>query len=253
MLNQHKLLSPAAVEPLLRGRFGRPYLWSEACASTQDVLRGAELPEGAVAVTEHQTDGRGRERRRWTDEPGMALLVSLLLRPPAGSPSQQLSLVCALAVAETVEGAVARTAGVKWPNDVLLDGRKVAGILLESAGGAVVCGVGLNVDQTESGLPRDARIPAASLRTATGRAYDRTALLVSLLGRLEARYDAWLRDGLAALLAELERRDVLRGTSVTVGEATGTADGLAPDGRLRLRGTDGTTSLIASGEVDGTL
>jgi len=251
VLIQHKPLTPAVVEPLLRGRLGRPYLWSETCASTQEALADPGLPEGAVAVTEHQTAGRGRAGRRWDDAPGTSLLLSVLLRPPAGSPFPQLSLVCALAVAEAVEAAAGMDAQVKWPNDVLVDGRKVAGILLEGREGGVVCGIGVNVDQTEESLPRDTRAPTASLRTLTGRTHDRADLLVALLERLEAHYDVWLADGLAPLLPELERRDGLRGHDVAVGEVDGVATGIAPDGRLRVARPDGTTALVASGEVSG--
>jgi BirA family biotin operon repressor/biotin-[acetyl-CoA-carboxylase] ligase len=249
VLNRHKLLTAAALEPLLRGRFGRPYLWSESCPSTQDVLRGSALPEGAVAVTEHQSAGRGRAGRRWEDEPGASLLLSVLLRPSETSEIAQLSLVCALAVAETVEGELDGDVGVKWPNDVLVDRRKLAGILLEGRDGVVVCGIGLNVNQNEAGLPRDARTPVASLRTITGREHDRMELLVRLLERLETRYDAWLADGLEPLLPALERRDALRGSVVTVGDVNGTASGFASDGRLRIRSADGSETLVASGEV----
>jgi BirA family biotin operon repressor/biotin-[acetyl-CoA-carboxylase] ligase len=249
-VNHHKPLTPALVEPLLRGRFGRPYLWTESCPSTQDALRDARLPEGAVATTDHQTAGRGRAGRTWDDTPGAALLVSVLLRPPATAAVAQLSLVCALAVAETVEASIGRRAAVKWPNDVLVEGRKVAGILLEGREGAVACGIGLNVNQAETELPREPRAPAASLRTLTARDHDRARLLATLLERLEARYDAWLAEGLAPLLPELERRDALRGSAVTVGEVGGTADGIAADGRLRLRSADGAETLVASGEVD---
>ncbi len=243
--------TPAVVEPLLRGRFGVPYLWHPECGSTQDVLRGAGLPEGAVAATDHQTAGRGRRAARsWVDEQGTALLFSLLLRPPAGTPVAQLSLVCALAVAESVEEAAALEALVKWPNDVLVEGRKVAGILLEGGDGAVVCGIGVNVDQSREALPPHARTPAASLRMLTGRDQDRAALLVDLLERLEAHYDVWLASGLARLLPSLERRDALRGREVTVGHVTGAAAGIASDGRLRVRGADGTATLVASGEVE---
>jgi len=242
-------LTPARVEPLLRGRLGRPYLWTEASPSTQDVLREASLPEGSVAVTEHQTAGRGRVGRRWEDAAGEALLVSVLLRPPDTGAAPQLSLVCALAVAEAIESTTGRGAGVKWPNDVLVDRRKVAGILLEGHEGAVVCGFGVNVSQTEATLPREARTPPASLRTLTGREHDRAALLVLLLERLEARYDTWREGGLAALLPELERRNALRGRGVTVGEEQGTAGAITPDGRLTLTRRDGATVLAASGEV----
>jgi len=237
------------VEPRLRGRFGRPYCWSESCASTQDELRaGSGLPEGAVAVTEHQVAGRGREGRRWEDVAGTSLLLSLLLRPPAGSPVQQLSLVAGLAVAEAVEES-RDLAAIKWPNDVLLGGRKVAGVLLESSGGVVVCGIGVNVSQAEGELPAATPVPAGSLLGVTGRAPDRAELLVTLLEILEHRYDAWCRAGLAPLLDELEARNVLRGRRVEAGGQRGVAGPIAPDGRLTLTRADGTTVLVSSGEV----
>lgn len=247
-MNPHELLTADIVEPLLRGRFGRPFLWSESCSSTQDALRGADLPEGAVAVTEHQTAGRGRDGRQWHDLPSRSLLLSLLLRPPREAPVPQLSLVAGLAVAESVEES-RDAAGIKWPNDVLLGGRKVAGVLLEGSEGDVVCGIGINVSQTEDELPGDTRVPAGSLASIAGRAPDRAELLVSLLEIFEHRYDTWCRSGLAPLLDELEARSVLRGTRVRVGNETGTAGGIAPDGRLTLRRDDGSTVLMGSGEV----
>jgi BirA family transcriptional regulator, biotin operon repressor / biotin---[acetyl-CoA-carboxylase] ligase len=250
--DRHLRLTPEVARPLLRGRLGEPYLWSEACTSTQDVLDEPGLPEGAVAVTEHQTAGRGRSGRPWEDEPGASLLVSVLLRPPSTADAPQLSLVCALAVAGTVEAAIARSTWVKWPNDVLVGDAKVAGILLESRGGGVVCGIGLNVGQAEAALPRGTRHPAASLRSLTGREHDRAALLVALLDDLERRYDAWLRDGLGPLVPELEARDALCGRPVEAGGVTGVAAGIAPDGRLRVVAEDGTEVLVASGEVDVT-
>jgi len=242
-------LTPDRIEPLLRGRLGRPYLWSETSPSTQDVLRDAALTEGAVAVTEHQTAGRGRVGRRWEDAPGTVLLLSVLLRPADTAGAPQLSLVCALAVAESVEATTSLEAGVRWPNDVLVGGRKVAGILLEGHAGAVVCGIGVNVSQTEAALPLEARTPAASLRTLTGREHDRAALLVLLLERLEGRYDTWLAAGLTPLLPELDRRNVLRGREVRVGKDTGSAGAITERGQLTLTRPDGTTALVGSGEV----
>lgn len=253
-MSRGALLTAEVAERLLRGRFGHPYLWSASCGSTQDVLRGTELPEGAVAVTEHQVAGRGRAGRPWQDAAGKAVLCSVLLRPPPRAPQQQLSLVVGLAVAEAIEacltGARVR-AGVKWPNDVLLRERKVAGVLLEAAGGTVVCGIGVNVSQTEAELPAGTPVPAGSLLSVTGRAPDRAVLLVALLGLLEQRYDAWCRSGLAPLLDELETRNVLHGQRVEVGGDAGTASGIAADGRLVLVRDDGTTVLVGSGEVRG--
>ena len=243
-------LTPERVEPVLRGRFGRPYLWRETCPSTQDVLReDPDLPEGAVAVAEHQTAGRGREGRRWEDVAGPSLLLSLLLRPPADAPAEQLAVLAGLAVAEAVEHG-SREAMVKWPNDVLLDGRKVAGILLEASKGVVVCGIGINVWQERDQLPTGTRVPAGSLAEALGREPDRAELLVDLLAVLERRYDAWVGAGLAPLLPELERRDALRGRVVTIGDVAGTAAGIAADGRLRVIRADGTDVLVGSGEVE---
>lgn len=249
-MSRHTLLTPDVVEPLLRGGFGRPYLWSESCPSTQDVLRGARLPEGAVALTEHQTAGRGRAGRVWEDVAGKALLLSVLLRPPPGSPAQQLSLVAGLAVAEALEER-RDAAGIKWPNDVLLAGRKVAGVLLEASEGVVVCGIGANVSQGEDELPAGTPLRAGSLLAVTGNAPDRAELLATLLEILEHRYRAWCRAGLAPLLDELEARNWLRGRRVWVGDAAGIAGPIAPDGRLSVERDGGSIVLVGSGEVSG--
>ncbi len=241
-------LARERIEPLLRGRLGRPYLHESRVRTTQ-LLVPADAPEGAVATADHQDAGRGRHGRAWVDAPGTALLLSVLLRPPPGSAVAQLSLVSALSVAEAVEARTALPARLKWPNDVLVEGRKVAGVLLDGRGDAVVCGIGVNVNQSADELPGDARTKPASLRTLTGGAHDRGALLVELLVRLEARYDTWRASGLAPLLPELERRDALHQRAVTVGDVTGTAAGLAPDGRLRIVSADGAERLVASGEV----
>ena len=242
-------LSRGRIEPLLRGRLGRPYVHEDVCGTTQ-LLLPPDAPEGAVATADHQVAGRGRRGRAWVDEPGAALLASILFRPPEGAVAAQLSLVCALAVAEAVEKAIGRSAGVKWPNDVVVEGRKVAGILLEARNGTVVCGVGINVGQDAASLPADARTPPASLRTLTGRGHDRALLLVDLLERLERRYDVWCGSGLGLLLPELERRDALRGRTVSVDTVAGSAGGIAADGALRVLAADGTERLVASGEVE---
>ncbi len=181
-------LSPGAFGALRRGRFGDPYLYVAECRSTQELLRDTALPEGAVAVAEHQTAGRGRLGRTWEDAAGSSLLCSVLLRPRGGV-LPQLSLVAALATAEAVEELTRQEAKVKWPNDVLVDGRKVAGILLEHAAGAVVAGIGVNVGQEHGELPEVARTPPGSLRTASGRGHDRGASA----GRAAVPARAWVR------------------------------------------------------------
>jgi BirA family biotin operon repressor/biotin-[acetyl-CoA-carboxylase] ligase len=243
-------LEPERLRPLLRGGLGEPYLYAAETPSTQDILRDGAHTHGAVAVAEHQTAGRGRSGRRWDDAPSTALLFSVLLRPPAAAALPQLSLVVGLAVAEAIERTSDVRADVKWPNDVLIEGSKVAGILLEASDGNVVCGVGINVNQGEHDLPPVTRAPATSLRLAAGRTFDRGIVLTSVLMELERRYTDWLAGGLASLLEELERRNTLRGQKVRVAGRTGTAGAIAPDGRLTIVLERGDTVLVDSGEVE---
>ncbi len=245
----HDSLAPESVVPVRRGRFGSPYLYEPVCESTQLLLLGSGLPEGAVAVADYQSGGRGRVGRPWVAPPGTALLASVLLHPPANRHLPELSLVAALATAEAVEAAADLSAQVKWPNDVMVNRRKVAGILSELSEGVVVVGVGINVNQARDELPADAPTPPASLRTLTGRAYDRARLLDSLLDRFERRYDEWGAGGLAALYEDLGPRDFLRGRRVDAGGAPGTAVQIHRDGRLEVRTDGGETLEVESGEI----
>ena len=190
-----ELLTPEHVVPLLRGRLGRPYQFVERTASTQRLL-GEDDPEGAVAVADEQTEGRGRLGRQWLAPAGTSLLVSVLLRPdvePARLP--ELSLVAGRACAEAIAEAAGIETEVKFPNDVLVRGRKVAGILAEASDGRVVLGIGVNVSQDAGQLPAGARTPATSLLLETGREVNRAELLVALLDHLERHYDEWLGAG----------------------------------------------------------
>ena len=222
---------------------GSPLIRVASCESTQ-LLLGAGDPEGAVAVADFQTAGRGRLGRVWTAPPGTALLCSVLLRPPAGSRIAQLSLVGGLAAAQTVEAALGLPAQLKWPNDVLVEGLKVAGVLAEARDGVVVVGVGLNVNQTAAELPADARVPAASLRSLDGAERDRDALLTGLLERLGTAYASWLDGGLAALHGELAARDALAGRKVSVDGRHARALGIDEEGRLVLD-----SGPVESGEI----
>jgi BirA family transcriptional regulator, biotin operon repressor / biotin---[acetyl-CoA-carboxylase] ligase len=240
-------LTPNRVLPLLRGRFGVPYVYEPACSSTQRLLP-ADAPEGAVAVCEEQTEGRGRRGRSWQAPTGTAILCSTMLRPPASTRVSELSLVAGVAVAETVERATGRSAQVKWPNDVLLDGRKVAGILAEGGSDGVVLGIGLNVDQAESELPEPSGTRPGSLFAADGARRDRAPLLADLLAALEVAYGRWLERGLAGFAPELARRDALRGRELEIDGLRGVAAGIAAGGELVLE-TDAGPRLVSSGEA----
>jgi len=168
-------LTPDVVLPHLRGGFGRPYYYEVETASTQRLLaEGA--PHGAVALAEHQTEGRGRLGRVWVDEPGAGLAFSVVLDPPPPVARwPELTLVAARAVA----AAIGEGATIKDPNDVLVQGLKVAGILAE-ASDRVVLGIGVNVGS--------APWPGAGFVER-----DRLELLVAILDELERGYTDWLR------------------------------------------------------------
>ena len=184
-------LAPDAVRPLLRGRFGKVYRYAEVTPSTQRML-GEDSAEGAIAVTEEQTEGRGRLGRRWEAAPGSSILVSVLLVPPVEPPRlPELSLVAGGAVAQAIAEITGIEPAIKFPNDLLIGMRKVAGILAESSEGRVVLGVGVNVNQTAQQLPADTLIPPTSLRVVLGEPVDRARLLAAILLHLEREYDAW--------------------------------------------------------------
>ena len=142
-----------AVLPLLRGWLGKPYRYVESCPSTQRLL-GEDDSEGTTVATDHQTEGRGRLGRRWEDAPGRAILMSVLLRPPAPTPLwPELSLVAGEAVAAALRAETGIDASLRHPNDVVIAGRKLAGVLPEASRDRVVLGIGVNVNQGSDELP----------------------------------------------------------------------------------------------------
>jgi len=241
-------LAPEAVDRHVKGRFGRPYAYAESCESTQ-LLVGEGSPEGAVAATDLQTAGRGRYGRTWEAPAGTALLCSIVLHPPAARHAPELTLVGAIAAAEAVEVATGLTAQIKWPNDVMLNRRKVGGVLGELRDGVVVLGIGINVNQTRALLPADAHTPAGSLWTITGQTFDRASLLGSMLFRLERIYDEWRHGGLADVFVEIGPRDFLRGRPIAVDGKAGIAVGINREGRLELDLGHGEVVAVESGQV----
>lgn len=226
---------------------GEPRIDVDECESTQ-LLLSPDDPEGAVAVADHQTAGRGRLGRSWVAPPGTAIAVSVLLRPPRDRKLAQVPLVGGLAAAEAVEEELGLSSQIKWPNDVMVNRRKVAGALAEARDGAVVLGIGINVNQTRDELPRDVRQPVASLRTIDGREHDRAALLTDLLARLDRFYEAWREGELEAVFHDIGSRDFLRGRRVSADGVAGTAIGITRSGALEVE-LDGEHRLIETGEV----
>lgn len=225
----------------------------EKTSSTNDVAKQearAGAPEGVVVVADHQTAGRGRRGRSWVTPPGTALMFSVLLRPPI-EPRQAPLLVflAAAAVREVVAdgiGDLVEANGaaldefsdrvlIKWPNDVVVDGRKVCGVLVELSADAgrvqwCVVGVGVNVNQLPDDFPPELSGQATSMRAVTGRSWDREALLDHILAGMARRYRHVLKHGFDDLLAEVRRYSATIGKHVRVFEADGSHwDGLAVD------------------------
>ena len=225
-------------------KLGDTKIHVESCESTQALL-DPSMDEGAVALTDFQTAGRGRLGRTWEAPPRAAVLASVLLKPPAGRPLPQLALVAGVAVADALERLTGLAVQIKWPNDVMLRRAKVAGILAEARDGAVVLGIGVNVNQTREQLPQR----AGSLRTTTGREWDRDEVLHAVLVDLGERYEQWRAGGLDAVYDGLGPRDFLRGRPVTVDGTTGTVELIDRDGRLRIAVGHGEAVTVESGEV----
>ena len=205
-------------------------------------LAAAGAPHGTLVTAAAQTAGHGRQGRAWVTPSGRALACSLVLREPP----RLLPMLAALAVAEMAEtlDAERRPALVKWPNDVLLDGRKVAGILAEGRPqeGWVVLGIGVNVAVAQDAFPPELR----ELATSLGREpADIERALASLLAALER----WLAASAEEAIEAYRARDALIGKQISWASGAGIADGIDDDGRLRVRGADGAESLIDAGEV----
>ena len=207
----------------------------------------AGAPTGLVVVADYQTSGRGRLGRTWVAPPGASLLVSLLLRPTVAPDRRHLLVMAAgLAMAEAVEAETGVVAGLKWPNDLLVGERKLAGILAEATADALVVGVGVNIEWHE--VPTELTAIATACNLEGGRPTTPATVLQAFLGRYTDRLE-----DLDASRAAYEARLLTLGRRVRVEQAggvlTGVAIGVDPDGRLRLRTDDATELAIAVGDV----
>jgi BirA family biotin operon repressor/biotin-[acetyl-CoA-carboxylase] ligase len=217
--------------------------------------------EGTIVLADEQTAGRGQADKVWISPPRCNLYVSVLLRPAIASTQAPLiSLLAAVALVDTLtqEGAVC---GIKWPNDVLIQQRKVAGILTEmethhEAVQFVVVGIGVNVNMTREELQAylgPIAETATSLRVSLGHELSREGLLARLMGNLEEWYNRFITQGATILQEAWEARSMMHGRRISAytSEATwkGTAEGIDQGGRLRLRQDDGTLVTLTSAEV----
>jgi BirA family biotin operon repressor/biotin-[acetyl-CoA-carboxylase] ligase len=247
---------------------GRPFHFFASCGSTnQEALRLAAQgsPEGTLVLTEIQSQGRGRLGRTWLSQEGQSLCFSVLLRPPLHpSLASQATLLFAVAAARVLRDLAGLPAEIKWPNDVLVRGRKVCGILLEMQGQAdrcdfLVVGMGINVGQEGSWFGSQSLASSATSLRAEGSSVSRLALLGALLAEADGLYQALLKEGFGAVLQPWQTLSCMTGRQVRVflggarGQGNrsfeGMAVGLDPDGALQVRTDNGVVERVVSGEV----
>ena len=241
--------------------FGRVLEYHARVGSTNDVILDmAEqaAPHGTVCLADEQSAGRGRRGYGWFSPPGCGIWASVLLRPRLSADrTPPLTLCAAAAVAPVLETAAGVSVEIKWPNDLLMEGRKVAGILAESrvvSGDepVIVIGMGINVNHTRGQFPDGLSASATSMRIESGRPVNREDLFVAILASLESAYGHYLASGPAALLAEVDARLAWRGLTVEADSPAG-SDGrvsrVDEEGGLVLDRQDGRPLVIRSGSI----
>jgi BirA family biotin operon repressor/biotin-[acetyl-CoA-carboxylase] ligase len=245
-------------------RFGREFVWFEELDSTNRWMaenHARFTVSGGVVAADHQNAGRGRYRRVWYDAPGTALLFSIMLRHPVeGENAGLVNLLSAVVLADVLSGSfgLGQHVRVKWPNDILLNGRKVAGILGQRTGAgedaASVFGVGVNVSTDSADFPRELRGRATSILAETNDAPQREILLASVLRRWEDLFDVYLEGQFDVIRTGWERHGPVRGESLVRREGesvfAGRFAGLGAGGQLRLADETGVIHEFSSGDTD---
>lgn len=250
-------MDTASLRSALAGRWSRIDVVDETTSTNADLLARADLGDRVALVAEHQTSGRGRFDRVWTSPPRAGLTFSAALRPQVPLARWGwLPLLAGVALAEAVRHETGVATSLKWPNDLLVDGRKAAGILAQTSGAElVVIGIGLNVSTTRDELPFAS---ATSLALEGTTSLDRTTLLVAILTRLDARAAQWTdfagdaeACGLVAAYREccatIGARARVSGADGSVLE--GVVDDVDADGRLVIQ-SGGATHTISTGDVE---
>lgn len=221
-------------------------------------LAEAHAPHGTLVVSDRQDGGKGRRGRSWASPSGVGIWMSLILRPEiAPSSASMLTLAAALAVREGIQEETGLSPLIKWPNDLVLNGKKICGILTEMSTELmeiqyVITGIGINVNQRE--FPPEIRDTATSLSLEAGRSFRRSSLIAAILKAFEKDYEAFLKTGdLSLLLEEYNACLVNRGKEVCIldpsGEYRAVAEGIDENGSLLVTLPDGTRREIISGEV----
>ena len=219
-------LAHKEIVPNLKTRWlAHSYHYLKTVGSTNDhaLLLAAEgAPHGTLVVAEEQTSGRGRLRREWISYPNLGIYLSILLRNPLPVRiAPQSSYIGSLALVKMLREEFGITASIKWPNDVLINGRKAAGILTETQSDQdfsrfIVMGIGINVNHSREEMAGPFRYPATSIAIEAGFAIKRQRVLLSFLDQFERDYDLFLKKGISVLIPEFEAHSGVLGKIVTV-------------------------------------
>jgi BirA family biotin operon repressor/biotin-[acetyl-CoA-carboxylase] ligase len=263
LVSRSDLLLPAEISHGLTTRnFGKRITYREECSSTQDLA--AELacrgePEGSIFITETQTRGRGRKGRIWISTPSAGVYLSVILRPKLqASQIVQIPMVAGVAAARAINTVTCLEPDIKWPNDILLNSKKVAGILTDMSCeknqiNYIILGIGINVNSLYSDLPETIRDTATSLRIESGRNISRIALVQRYLVELEIAYYGYLKSGFESIRKEWKNFSSTIGTRVEIVDGlesvTGEVLDIDTDGFLLLKTDAGKTQRIVAGDV----
>lgn len=266
LISQPDTLEPSGLQPLLKTRMiGRNMVYRQSCASTQIIahqLAQEGTPEGTVAITEEQTAGRGRMARVWDSAYGKGIWMSVILRPdvvPQKAP--QFTLVAAVAMVRAIEEVTGLKPEIKWPNDILIKGKKCTGILTElqsDADGiqALIIGIGLNVNQEQTDFDKAIQDIATSLKIESGKHVSRQEMVRSILFYLEQYTDLYIEQGFGILKVLWESYSSTIGSKVRARlpkeTLEGIAEGITDDGVLQLRTADGKLHAIYSADIEMT-
>ena len=256
------LLPEAIMSGLDTSKIGNTILRLDNIGSTNiEAFRLAEegAGEGTVIIADTQHRGKGRLGREWLSPPGVNIYCSVILRPPIPPVSAyQLTFLSAVAVARAVEQTIPLLPRIKWPNDILLNGRKIAGLLNEMSAETekvnfVILGIGVNLNMSSEQFPGDLRHPASSLMIESGSEIERNTFLKALIKELDNLYDSYLRHGDEPIREEWIRRCDMMGKAVSVSGPgvmiSGTVTGVDERGALLVRLPDGSVEQVLSGDV----
>lgn len=264
LLSAPDLLDGAEISAGLTGcRIGRRLEIVQQTASTNaDAARLAEAgaAEGTVVIADAQTAGKGRRGRVWSSPAGVNLYCSVVLRPPVmPQEAPQLTFLSAVATARAIAQCAGCSAQIKWPNDILIDGKKVAGLLNEMTAETdcvnfVVLGIGVNLNMTADQFPADLRYPATSLLLESGQPLLRSRFAACLLNELDRLYAEFLASGFGPVRLEWQQCCNANGRRVVVSDdgvdrASGMFAGIDADGALLLQSDDGGLERISCGDV----